>query len=101
LLGQINATLPVFSGFKIQNSIIALDNLYQAENANAMQPKEVAMQVVNYYARTKNVEKKIKRVPNNADFTALEKTESYRVMIYLKHSYKYLNCSYLIVRLVN
>jgi hypothetical protein len=34
---------------ELRNSIIALDNLYQAENANAMQTKEaVAMQVVNY-----------------------------------------------------
>jgi hypothetical protein len=27
ILGQANATLPVFAGFKIQNSIVALDNI--------------------------------------------------------------------------
>ena len=82
LLGQINATLPVFSGFKIQNSIIALDNLYQAENANAMQTKEaVAMQVVNYYARLYKAQKTVELLQENqkstkqraVDFTALEK----------------------------
>jgi hypothetical protein len=33
-----------------QNSIKAYDNMYQAETASAMQTKEVAMMVVNYYA---------------------------------------------------
>jgi outer membrane protein TolC len=82
LLGQINATLPVFSGFKIQNSIIALDNMFQAENANAMQTKEaVAMQVVNYYARLYKAQKTVELLQENqkstkqraVDFTALEK----------------------------
>ena len=82
LLGQANATLPVFAGFKIQNSIIALDNMYQAETANAMQTKEeVAMQVVNYYARLYKAQKTVELLKENqkstlqraVDFTALEK----------------------------
>jgi hypothetical protein len=61
--------LPVFAGFKIQNSIVALDNIYQAEAANAMQTERVAMQVVTTLVciRHKTVEllKKIKKAPSN------------------------------------
>ena len=82
LLGQATASLPVFSGFKIQNTIVAFDNMYQAEAANAMQTKEeVAMQVVNYYARLYKAQKTVELLKENqkstkqraVDFTALEK----------------------------
>lgn len=82
ILGQANATLPVFAGFKIQNSIVALDNMYQAEVANSMQTKEeVAMQVINYYARLYKAQKTVELLKENqkstkqraVDFTALEK----------------------------
>jgi hypothetical protein len=58
-----------FAGFKIQNSIVALDNIYQAE-ANAMQKRKVAMQVVNYYARlykaqNSRVTKENQKTPSN------------------------------------
>lgn len=82
LLGQANASLPIFSGFKIQNTIVAFDNMYQAEAASAMQTKEeVAMQVVNYYARLYKAQKTVELLKENQkstkqraiDFTALEK----------------------------
>ena len=82
LLGQANASLPLFSGFKIQNTIVSFDNMYQAEAANAMQTKEeVAMQVVNYYARLYKAQKTVELLEENqkstkqraVDFTALEK----------------------------
>ncbi|MDG2431109.1 TolC family protein [Flavobacterium sp.] len=82
LLGQATASLPVFSGFKIQNTIVAFDNMYQAEAANAMQTKEeVAMKVVNYYARLYKAQKTVELLKENqkstkqraVDFTALEK----------------------------
>jgi outer membrane protein TolC len=82
LLGQANASLPLFSGFRIQNTIVAFDNMYQAEAANAMQTKEeVAMQVVNYYARLYKAQKTVELLKENqkstkqraVDFTALEK----------------------------
>jgi outer membrane protein TolC len=51
LLGQINASLPVFAGFKIQNNINASESLYEAETAKSQQTKEdIAMRVVEYYA---------------------------------------------------
>jgi hypothetical protein len=69
MLGQVNASLPIFAGFKIKNSIKAYDNMYQAEQPHANK-EEVAMIVVNYYAslykaqKTVELLKKIK-VHNN------------------------------------
>jgi hypothetical protein len=59
MLGQVNASLPIFAGFKIQNSIKAYDNMYQAETASAMQTKEEAMMVVNYYASLYKAQKTV------------------------------------------
>ena len=60
MIGQANATLPIFAGFKIQNSIKIYDNLYQAETANSLQTKEdVAMNVVNYYASLYKAQKTV------------------------------------------
>jgi outer membrane protein TolC len=82
MIGQVNASLPVFAGFKIQNSIKAYDNMYQAETASAMQTKEeVAMQVVNYYAGLYKAQKTVELLKENQksaqqrvdDFLELEK----------------------------
>jgi outer membrane protein TolC len=82
MLGQVNASLPIFAGFKIQNSIKAYDNIYQAEKASAMQTKEeVAMMVVNYYASLYKAQKTVELLKENqksaqqrvADFLQLEK----------------------------
>jgi outer membrane protein TolC len=82
MLGQVNASLPLFAGFKIQNSIKAYDNMYQAETASALQTKEeVAMMVVNYYASLYKAQKTVEILEENqksaqqrvADFLQLEK----------------------------
>jgi outer membrane protein TolC len=84
VLGQINATLPIFSGFKLKNSIKVSDNLYQAETANALQTKEeTAMKVINYYAALYKAQKTVELLNENyksaqqrvKDFTELEKNE--------------------------
>lgn len=84
VLGQINATLPIFSGFKLKNSIKVSDNLYQAETANALQTKEeTAMKVINYYADLYKAQKTVELLNENyksaeqrvKDFTELEKNE--------------------------
>lgn len=84
VLGQINATLPIFSGFKLKNSIKVSDNLYQAETANALQTKEeTAMQVINYYVTLYKAQKTVELLNENyksaeqrvKDFTELEKNE--------------------------
>ena len=82
MLGQVNASLPLFAGFKIQNGIKAYDNMYQAETASALQTKEeVAMMVVNYYASLYKAQKTVEILEENqksaqqrvADFLQLEK----------------------------
>lgn len=84
VLGQITANLPIFSGFKLQNSIKVSDNLYQAETANALQTKEeTAMKVINYYAALYKAQKTVELLNENyksaqqrvKDFTELEKNE--------------------------
>lgn len=82
MIGQINASLPLFYGFKIQNSIRLSNNLYQAEAASALQTKEeVAMIVVNYYASLYKAQKTVELLKENqksaeqrvTDFIELEK----------------------------
>lgn len=84
VLGQINASLPIFSGFKLTNSIKVSDNLYLAETANALQTKEeTAMQVINYYVTLYKAQKTVELLVENhksaeqrvKDFTELEKNE--------------------------
>ena len=82
MIGQVNAIVPVFAGFKIQNSIKAYENLYQAETATASQKKEeVAMKVVNHYADLYKAQKTLELLKENqkraqqraTDFSDLEK----------------------------
>ena len=81
LLGQANVSLPLFSGFKLQNSIKASDYLYQAEKAKSAQTKEeVALKVVEYYANLYRAQKSVNLIKENLksaeqrvkDFEALE-----------------------------
>ena len=82
MVGQLNATVPVFSGFKIKNSISVYQNLYEAEMATAAQTKEeIALRVIDYYASLYKAQKTIELLLENQksakqrvkDFVALEK----------------------------
>ncbi|WP_338648254.1 TolC family protein [Flavobacterium sp. KS-LB2] len=82
MIGQLNASVPVFSGFKIQNSIKAYENLYEAEMATASQTKEeIALRVIEYYAGLYKAQKTIELLKENQksaqqrvnDFIELEK----------------------------
>jgi outer membrane protein TolC len=82
IIGQVNASVPIFAGFKIQNSIKAYDNMYKAEAATALQTKEeVAMKVINYYASLYKAQKTVELLKENqksaqqrvTDFIELEK----------------------------
>lgn len=82
MVGQLNATVPVFAGFKLQNTIKAQDYLYQAEMANAEQTKEeIALRVIEYYASLYKAQKTIEILKENQksakqrvkDFIELEK----------------------------
>jgi len=82
MLGMANLSLPIFAGFKIQNSIDAYDNLYEAENATAAKTKEdVALRVITYYTALYKAQKTLDVLNENqksakqrvTDFTELEK----------------------------
>ncbi|TDW48693.1 outer membrane protein TolC [Flavobacterium sp. 270] len=82
MFGMANLSLPIFSGFKIQSSIDAYDNLYEAENANAAKTKEdVALRVITYYTALYKAQKTLDLLNENqkqakqrvTDFTELEK----------------------------
>jgi outer membrane protein TolC len=82
IFGMANLSLPIFSGFKIQSSIDAYDNLYEAETANAAKTKEdVALHVITYYTALYKAQKTLDLLNENqkqakqrvTDFTELEK----------------------------
>ncbi|CAM3992491.1 TolC family protein [Flavobacterium sinopsychrotolerans] len=82
MVGQLNASVPIFSGFKIQNSIAVNENLYQAEMATASQTKEeIALRVIDYYTSLYKAQKTIELLKENQksaqqrvkDFVELEK----------------------------
>jgi outer membrane protein TolC len=82
MLGMANLSLPIFAGFKIQNSIKASDNLYEAESSYAAKTKEdVALHVVTYYTALYKAQKTLDLLNENqkqakqrvTDFTELEK----------------------------
>lgn len=84
IIGQANATLPIFAGFKVQNNILLHENLYEAEEANSLHTKEdMAMKVINQYASLFKAQKTVallkenlKRAEQRAhDFSELEKNE--------------------------
>lgn len=82
MIGMANLSLPLFAGFKIQNSIKASDNLYEAESAYAAKTKEdVALRVITYYTALYKAQKTLDLLNENqkqakqrvTDFTELEK----------------------------
>jgi outer membrane protein len=82
IIGQANVNMPLFSGFKIQNSIKVNENLYKAEQSKSIQTKEeIAMKVVEYYANLYRAQKSVKLISENLksaeqrvkDFSDLEK----------------------------
>ncbi|OMQ11945.1 TolC family protein [[Flexibacter] sp. ATCC 35103] len=82
MIGMANLSLPLFAGFKIQNSINAYDNLYEAENANASKTREdVALRVITYYTALYKAQKTLDVLNENqksakqrvTDFIELEK----------------------------
>jgi outer membrane protein TolC len=81
MIGQVNTSLPLFSGFKLKNSINVSENLYKAEVAKSAQTKEeIAMTVVEYYANLYRAQKAVDLITENlksaqqrvTDFTAME-----------------------------
>lgn len=82
IIAQANATMPIFSGFKLKNSIKASENLLKSEKSNAeFSAEQTAMQVIEYYAELYQVQKSIELLKESlkssnqrvTDFTDMEK----------------------------
>ena len=81
MLGNATASVPLFAGFKVQNSIKASQNLYESEQYNAKNTKEqIALETVKLYVALykaqeseKLIQENIKRADQRVkDFKAME-----------------------------
>jgi outer membrane protein len=81
MFAQASASMPLFSGFKIKNSIDASENIYKAQTFNAANTKEqLAMQAVMLYVNLYKAQESIQLIQENLksaeqrvkDFSAME-----------------------------
>ncbi|AWH85427.1 TolC family protein [Flavobacterium album] len=81
MFAQASLSMPIFSGFKLRNSIDASENIYKAQTFNAANTKEqLAMQAIMLYVNLYKAEQSIALIQENlksadqrvTDFTAME-----------------------------
>jgi len=81
LLGQVNASMPVFNGFKLTNSIKESESLYKAETFSEKHSKEqIGLEVVELFANLYKAQQMVDLIEDNLktaqqrvkDFTAME-----------------------------
>ncbi|MCB0476382.1 MAG: TolC family protein, partial [Flavobacteriaceae bacterium] len=81
MLGQAAVTMPLFSGFKLKNTVKASENLYEAASLNAQSDKEdIAMNTIQAYINLYKARQAVMLIQENlksaqqraADFTAME-----------------------------
>ena len=81
LLGQANVSMPIFSGFKLKNSIAASQNLYQAQNFAASHTKEeLALEVVELFATLYKSNEMVKLLNENIK-SAQQRTKDFSAMV--------------------
>ena len=81
MYGFANASMPLFSGFKLKNSIAASENAYKAETYSAAGTKEqIALQTIMLYTNLYKAQQSVTLIEENLksarqrvkDFTAME-----------------------------
>ncbi len=81
LLGQANVSMPVFSGFKLKNTISASESLYKAETANASHTKEeLGIYVVELFAKLYQSQEMAKLIEENLK-SAQQRTKDFSAMV--------------------
>ncbi len=81
LLGQANVSMPIFSGFKLKNSIAASENLYQAQSFTASHTKEgLALEVVELFANLYKSQEMVKLLNENIK-SAQQRTKDFSAMV--------------------
>jgi len=81
MLGQVNVAMPVFNGFKLKNSILESESMYQAETFSEKHSKEqIGLEVVELFASLYKAQQMTALIEDNLktaeqrvkDFTAME-----------------------------
>lgn len=81
MLGQVNASMPIFNGFKLTNSIKESESIYKAETFSEKHSKEqIGLQVVELFANLYKSQQMVDLIQDNLksadqrvkDFTAME-----------------------------
>ena len=81
MLGQVNVNMPVFSGFKLNNSINESESMYKAETFSEKHSKEqIGLEVVEMFASLYKAQQMVNLIEENlktadqrvTDFTAME-----------------------------
>ena len=81
ILGQANVSMPIFSGFKIKNSIKASENLYKSETFKASHTKEqLALEVVELFAGLYQAQETVKLFEENLK-SAHQRTTDFSAMV--------------------
>ena len=80
-LGQVNASMPIFNGFKLKNSIAESESMYKAETFSEKHSKEeIGIEVVNLFSTLYKAQQMVDLIEDNLksadqrvkDFTAME-----------------------------
>lgn len=81
LLGQANLAMPIFSGFRLKNTIIASDNLYKSQTFSAQHSKEqLAMEVVELFANLYKAQEMAKLFEENIK-SAQQRVRDFSAMV--------------------
>jgi outer membrane protein len=81
MLGQVNASMPIFNGFKLTNSIKESESIYKAETFSEKHSKEqIGLEVVELFANLYKAQQMVDLIEDNLktagqrvkDFTAME-----------------------------
>lgn len=81
MLGQVNASMPIFNGFKLTNTIKASESLYKSETFSEKHSKEqIGLEVVEMFANLYKAQQTVELIEDNLksadqrvkDFTAME-----------------------------
>lgn len=81
MIGQVNASLPLFNGFKLTNAIKESESMYKAETFSEKHSKEqIGLQVVELFANLYKAQQMVDLIEDNLktadqrvkDFTAME-----------------------------
>lgn len=81
MLGQASVAMPVFSGFKLKNSIAASENLYKSQTFSASHTKEeLALETVELFASLYKSQEMVKLFQENLK-SAQQRTKDFSAMV--------------------